>query len=195
VKLVDLDNDGRLDLFVANGHVYPDVDGRGLGTSYRQRKQVFLNDGRRFRESTAAIGGGLLLERSSRGAAFGDIDNDGDIDVLVVNMNERPTLLRNDSPRGNHWLTLRLIGGPSNRDGLGARVTVEAGGRKQVFEVRGDGSYLSHSDTRVHAGMGTATRARVEIKWPSGRVDTAANVAADRFYVAREGKGLVAAGL
>ena len=192
VKLVDLDNDGRLDLFIANGHVYPDVDGRGLGTSYRQRKQVFLNEGRRFRDATMAIGGGLLLEKSSRGAAFGDVDNDGDVDVLVVNMNERPTLLRNDTPRGNHWLTLRLVGGPSNRDGLGARVTVDAGGRKQVFEARSDGSYLSHSDTRVHAGLGAASRAtRVEIKWPSGRTDVATNVAADRFYVAREGKGLM----
>jgi hypothetical protein len=191
VKLVDLDNDGRLDLFVANGHVYPDVDGRGLGTSYKQRKQVFMNEGRRFRDATATIGGGLLAERSSRGAAFGDIDNDGDIDVLVVNMNDRPTLLRNDTPRGNHWLTLRLIGGPSNRDGLGARVTIEAGGRKQVFEVRSDGSYLSHSDTRVHAGLGAVARAaRVEIKWPSGRIESAANVASDRFYVAREGKGI-----
>jgi enediyne biosynthesis protein E4 len=191
VKLVDLDNDGRLDLFIANGHVYPDVDGRGLGTSYRQRKQVFLNEGRRFREATAAIGGGLLLEKSSRGAAFGDIDNDGDTDVLVMNMNERPTLLRNDTPRTNHWLTLRLVGGPSNRSALGARVTVEAAGRKQVAEVRSDGSYLSHSDLRIHAGLGTATRAsRVEIKWPSGKVETAANLAADRFYVAREGQGI-----
>jgi enediyne biosynthesis protein E4 len=193
VKLVDLDNDGRLDLFIANGHVYPDVDGRGLGTAYRQRKQVFLNEGRRFREATAAIGGGLLLERSSRGAAFGDVDNDGDVDVLVVNMNERPTLLRNDTPRTNHWLTLRLVGGPSNRDGLGARVTVEAGGRKQVLEARSDGSYLSHSDTRVHVGLGATARAsRVEIRWPSGRVDTTANVAADRFYIAREGSPLAA---
>jgi enediyne biosynthesis protein E4 len=191
VKLVDLDNDGRLDLFIANGHVYPDVDGRGLGTSYRQRKQVFLNDGRRFRDATAAIGGGLLLEQSSRGAAFGDIDNDGDIDVLVVNMNDRPTLLRNDSPRTHHWLTLRLTGGPSNRSGLGARVTVDAGGRRQLFEVRADGSYLSHSDSRIHAGLGPATRAaRVEIRWPSGTVETAANLAGDRFYLANEGAGI-----
>jgi enediyne biosynthesis protein E4 len=191
VKLLDLDNDGSLDLFIANGHVYPDVDGRGLGTSYRQRKQVFLNEGGRFRDATVAIGGGLLLEKSSRGAAFGDVDNDGDVDALVVNMNERPTLLRNDSPRTHRWLTLRLVGGPSNRSALGARVTVEASGRKQVFEVRADGSYLSHSDSRIHAGLGGATRAsRVEIRWPSGRVETAANLAADRFYLAREGAGV-----
>jgi len=191
VKLVDLDNDGRLDVFIANGHVYPDVDGHGLGTSYRQRKQVFMNDGRRFRDATAEIGGGLLLEKSSRGAAFGDIDNDGDIDVLVINMNERPTLLRNDSPRTNHWVTLQLAGTSSNRDALGARVTVEAGGRRQVMEVRSDGSYLSHSDMRAHVGLGTASRAtKVEIKWPSGRVETATNLDADRFYLAREGSGI-----
>ena len=97
VKFVDLDNDGRLDIFIANGHVYPEVDKHGLGTRYQQRKQVFMNDGARFRHASAEIGGGLLLEKSSRGAAFGDYDNDGDIDVLVINMNERPTLLRNDT--------------------------------------------------------------------------------------------------
>jgi hypothetical protein len=188
VKLVDLDNDGRLDVFVANGHVYPDVDGHGLGTAYLQRKQVFLNDGRRLRDATTAIGGGLLLPRSSRGAAFGDIDNDGDIDALVINMNDRPTVLRNDTRRGNHWLTLALTGTRSNRNALGAIVRIEAGDRRQTFEVRSDGSYLSHSDTRVHAGLGGATRARVEIKWPSGLVESAANVAADRIYAVREGE-------
>ena len=96
VKLVDLDNDGRLDIFIANGHVYPEVDKHGLGTRYQQRKQVFLNEGTRFRHASADIGGGLLLEKSSRGAAFGDYDNDGDVDVLVINMNDRPTLLRNE---------------------------------------------------------------------------------------------------
>jgi len=191
VKLVDLDNDGRLDLFIANGHVYPEVDGHGLGTTYLQRKQVFLNEGRRFREVTTEIGGGLLLKRSSRGAAFGDVDNDGDIDVLVVNMNDRPTLLRNDTPRTNHWLTLRLTGTKSNRDALGARVTIEAGGRRAVAEVRSDGSYLSHSDARVHVGLGDAVRAtRVEIRWPSGLVESIAGVPADRIYTVIEGEKL-----
>jgi hypothetical protein len=193
VKLVDLDNDGRLDLFIANGHVYPEVDGHGLGTAYLQQKQVFLNEGRRFREITREVGGGLLLKRSSRGAAFGDVDNDGDIDVLVVNMNDRPTLLRNDTPRTNHWLTLRLTGTKSNRDALGARVTIEAGGRRSVSEVRSDGSYLSHSDTRVHVGLGNATRAtRVEVRWPSGLVESVTGVPADRIYTVREGEGLKA---
>jgi predicted nucleotidyltransferase len=191
VKFVDLDNDGRLDVFIANGHVYPEVDRHGLGTTYRQRKQLFLNEGRRFRHATAEVGGGLLIEQSSRGAAFGDYDNDGDIDVLVINMNDRPTLLRNDTPRGQHWVTVRLVGSKSNRDGVGARVRIEAGKNRQTSEVHGDGSYLSHSDVRAHFGLGQATRVdRIEIRWPSGVVDTATNLAADRFYVAREGSGV-----
>jgi len=195
VKFVDLDNDGRLDVFVANGHVYPEVDKHGLGTRYRQRNQVFLNEGRRFRHATAEIGGGLLIEQSSRGAAFGDYDNDGDTDILVINMNERPTLLRNDTPGTQHWLTLRLVGSKSNRSAIGARVRVEASGRRQVAWVHGDGSYLSHSDTRPHFGLGAASRVdRLEIRWPSGLVETATGLAADRFYVAREGAG-VSAGL
>jgi hypothetical protein len=192
VKLADMDNDGRLDLFIANGHVYPEVDRQGIGTRYQQRKQLFLGDGRRFRHATGDVGGGLLLEKSSRGAAFGDYDNDGDVDVLVINMNDRPTLLRNDTPRTRHWVTIQLAGTRSNRDGIGARVRVEAGGRRQTTEVRGDGSYLSHSETRAHFGLGAATRVdRVEIRWPSGATDTASGLAADRFYLAREGAGLV----
>ena len=137
------------------------------------------------------IGGGLLLEQSSRGAAFGDYDNDGDVDVLVINMNERPTLLRNDTPRTNHWITLRLIGAKSNRSAIGASVRIEAGGRRQTVWVRGDGSYLSHSDERAHVGLGAATRAdRVEIRWPSGLIENATGLGADRFYVAREGAGI-----
>jgi hypothetical protein len=194
VKLVDLDNDGRLDVFIANGHVYPEVDGHGLGTRYRQRKQVFVNEGRRFRHATAEIGGGLLVEQSSRGAAFGDYDNDGDVDVLVINMNERPTLLRNDTPHTNHWITLRLIGSKSNRSAIGASVRIEAAGRKQVAAVRGDGSYLSHHDTRAHFGLASATRVdRLEIRWPSGLVETATALAVDRFYVAKEGAGIAPA--
>jgi predicted nucleotidyltransferase len=193
VKFVDLDNDGRLDIFISNGHVYPEVDKHGLGTRYQQRKQVFVNEGTRFRHASTDIGGGLLQEKSSRGAAFGDYDNDGDIDVLVINMNDRPTLLRNDTTSANHWITLRLIGSKSNRDGIGARVRIDTGKRRQTTFVRGDGSYMSHSDTRAHFGLAEATRVdRVEIKWPSGVVDTATALAADRFYVAREGAGVSA---
>jgi hypothetical protein len=191
VKFVDLDNDGRLDVFIANGHVYPEVDAHGLGTRYLQKKQVFLNEGKRFRHATSEIGGGLLIEKSSRGAALGDIDNDGDVDALIINMNDRPTLLRNDSPPSNRWITLRLVGTKSNRDAIGARVRIEAGGRAQTTFVRGDGSYLSHSDLRAHFGLREATKVdRVEIRWPSGLIETTTGLTANRFYVVAEGKGI-----
>ena len=191
VGFVDIDNDGRLDLFVANGHVYPQVDGHGIGTRYMQRKQLFRNvDGRTFRNVTDEVGGGLLVEKSSRGAAFGDYDNDGRIDVLVTNINDRPTLLHNESA-GGHWVTFRLVGTKSNRDAIGARVIVTAGGRRQTVEVRSGGSYMSHNDLRAHIGLGDAVRLdRVEIKWPSGLTETVGGLAADRFYVAREGRGI-----
>jgi hypothetical protein len=192
VGFVDFDNDGLLDLFFANGHVYPDIDRSGLGTTYLQRKQLFRNMGnKRFQNVTDDVGGGLLLKKSSRGAAFGDYDNDGDIDVVVLNLNDHPTLLRNDSPAANHWVTIRLVGTKSNRDGIGARIRIDAGGRNQIAEVRGDGSYLSHNDLRAHFGLGDASRVdTLEIRWPSGQVDTAKQLRADIFYVAREGQGL-----
>jgi hypothetical protein len=191
VKFVDLDNDSRLDVFIANGHVYPEVDRHGLGTRYHQRKQVFVNDGKRFRHATTEVGGGLLLEKSSRGAAFGDYDNDGDIDVLVINMNDRPTLLRNDTPRSRHWITLRLVGTKSNRDAIGAKVTVETGRQRQTTTVRGDGSYLSHSDLRAHFGLGATTKVtRVEVRWPSGLVQDLGTLAVDQFYAVREGESV-----
>jgi hypothetical protein len=190
VGLVDIDNDGWLDLFIANGHVYPDVEKTGTST-YRQRNHLLRNAGRgRFQLVADAAGGGLLVEQSSRGTAFGDYDNDGDVDVLVVNMDAGPTLLRNESLRA-HWVNLRLVGTRSNRDGIGAKVTVEAGGRQQVREVRSGGSYVSHNDMRVHVGLGRAAVVdRVTIRWPSGQVDTIAGIAADRFYVVREGGGI-----
>jgi hypothetical protein len=193
VKFADFDNDGRLDVFIANGHVYPEVDKHGLGTRYYQQKQMFFNEGKRFRHATKEVGGGLVLEKSSRGAAFGDYDNDGDIDALVINMNDRPTLLRNDTPRTRHWITLRLAGTKSNRDAIGAKVIVEAGGRRQTTVVRGDGSYLSHSDVRAHVGLGEATKiTRAEIRWPSGLVQNVGTVAVDQFYVVREGSEAIA---
>jgi len=199
---VDIDNDGLLDIFVANGHVYPEIDRLGGGTKFRQRKQLFHNEGnKRFREIGAEAGGGLALETSSRGAAFGDYDNDGDIDALVVNMNDRPTLLRNDTSSMNHWVTIRTVGDfrtvstapRSNRDGVGARIRLTASGRTQTVEVRSGGSYLSHNDSRAHFGLGDAARVdRVEITWPSGRVETIAGLAVDRFYLAQEGRGVSA---
>jgi hypothetical protein len=181
----DFDNDGRLALFVANGHVYPEVDRSGRGTSYRQRKQVFVNIGSgRFRDATEEIGGALLIERSSRGAAFGDLDNDGDTDVLVTNMNERPTLLRNDTDAGNNWIVLKLAGRPPNRDAIGARVWLEDSGSLQMGEVRSGGSYLSHNDMRLRFGLGRRTTARpVKVRWPDGTVERFENLAPNAIHV------------
>jgi hypothetical protein len=190
VGFVDLDNDGLLDLFIANGHIYPDVERTGTST-FRQRNQVFRNvGGGRFRHATDEIGGPLLVEKSSRGTAFGDYDDDGDVDVLVSVLDEGPLLLRNDT-KGGHWITLRLEGTISNRSAIGAKVTVEAAGRRHVSEVRSGGSYVSQNDTRVRVGLGPATAVdRVSIRWPNGKVETATALAADRFYVAREGSGV-----
>jgi len=189
---VDLDNDGRLDIFIANGHVYPGVDGMQTGSKFLQTKQLYQNLGNgRFREVTEEVGGGLLIEKSSRGAAFGDYDNDGDLDILVINLNDLPTLLRNDSRNGNHWLTLRLVGTKSNRSAIGTRVEATVGDHRQIAEVRSGGSYLSHNDSRVHFGLGKATRVeRLEVRWPSGLVETFEDIQADRFLTLTEGEGI-----
>jgi hypothetical protein len=190
IGFVDLDNDGWLDLFIANGHIYPDVERTGT-SSYRQRNQVFRNvGGGKFRDATREIGGPLLVEKSSRGTAFGDYDNDGDIDVLVSVLDEGPMLLRNDT-MGGHWITLRLEGTESNRSAVGAKVTVETAGKRYLAEVRSGGSYVSQNDMRVHIGLGLApTVDRMTVRWPNGKVETVRDLAADRFYVLREGAGV-----
>jgi len=187
----DFDNDGLLDIFVANGHVYPEVDASGIGSTYRQRKQLFQNQGKgRFRDVTNDVGGGLLIEKSSRGAAFGDIDNDGDIDVLVINMNDRPTLLRNDTDLSAGWITLRLSGASSNRDAVGARVWLEADGSPQIADVRSGGSYLSHNDMRVHFGLGRRARVPpVRVRWPDGTVERFDGLARNAIHSLRQGQG------
>jgi hypothetical protein len=190
VGFVDLDNDGRLDVFVSNGHIYPDVDATGTST-YLQKKQLYRNlGGGRFREVSREVGGSVLEAKSSRGTAFGDYDNDGDIDALVVNMDDRPTLLRNDTV-GGRWITVRLEGTSGNRDAIGARVTLEAAGVRQISELRSGGSYLSHNDIRAHFGLGDARQVdRLMIRWPNGQTETATTLMTNQFYVAREGSGL-----
>jgi enediyne biosynthesis protein E4 len=190
VGFIDVDNDALLDVFIANGHVYPDVEKTGT-SSYRQRNQLFRNTGRgQYRHITMEVAGPLLTRQSSRGAAFGDFDNDGDRDILVSVIDDRPILLRNDST-GGHWITLRLEGTTSNRSAIGARVTIQVGSRRQVAEVRSGGSYISHNDTRVHFGLGTAASVdRMTVRWPNGVLEPLGSAAADRFYVVREGSGI-----
>ena len=187
--LSDLDNDGWPDIFVANGHVYPDIDKLEAATRYDQPKEVYQNlgDGR-FHEIAGDLDGDLRTPKSSRGAAFGDYDNDGDIDVIVINMNDGPSLFQNEGGNRNHWIGFRLEGTTSNRDAIGARVEIDVAGRTQVAEVRSGGSYLSHNDMRVHFGLGDAERVEAtRIRWPNGNTEELGGFEADRYVTIREG--------
>ncbi len=189
----DLDNDGWLDLFVANGHVYPSVDDLDVNTRYRQRKEVYRNlgDGT-FEEIAEDMEGDVLTAQPSRGAAFGDYDNDGDLDIITINMNQAPSLYRNEGGNRSHWIGFRLEGVSSNRDAIGARVEIDVAGRTQVGEVRSGGSYLSHNDMRVHFGLGEAERVEaIRIRWPNGNTEALDGIDADRYVTIREGMGFI----
>jgi hypothetical protein len=185
----DLDNDGWPDVLYVTGNVYPEIEARLPQYPHRGPRKVFRNlGGGRFEDVTEASGPGASAAHSSRGAAFGDYDNDGDLDVLVMNMNERPSLLRNDYAGGNGWIQLRLVGTRSNRLALGALVTVVVDGRKQAQVVKSQSSYYSHDDLRLHFGLGAAPRAdEVTVSWPSGVVDRLSNVPARSRLTLREG--------
>ena len=157
-------------------------------TAYPETKTMYRNVRGQFEDVTARLGSAMLAPRVSRGAAFADFDNDGDIDVLVTNNGQEPQLLRNDGGNRNHWLQLRLVGVRSNRDGIGARVTVKAGGITRVDEAKGGMSYQSAHDPRLHFGLGGTDRvASIEIRWPSGMIDRLADLPADRVITVREG--------
>jgi hypothetical protein len=185
----DLDNDSWPDIFYVTGSVYPEVEKYFSQYPYRGPRVVYRNLGNlRFSDVTAQSGSAASEPRSSRGSAFGDFDNDGDIDVLIMNMNEPPSLLRNEYGGKNHWLKIKLVGVKSNRTALGARVIVFVNGRGQAQSVMSQSSYYSHDDLRLHYGLGTATQAeRGEIYWPSGLIDKLTNVAADQVITVREG--------
>jgi enediyne biosynthesis protein E4 len=189
----DYDNDGCPDLFIANGHVYPELESHGHPESpYRQRNSLHRNlcNGT-YEDVTSIAGSGLQLGRSGRGVAFLDYDNDGEVDIAVNNQNDPPTLLHNVGARTNHWVTIRTVGTRSNRDGIGARISVVTSGRRHVAEVRSGGSYISQNDLRVHIGLGQATRIdRIEIRWPSGLTDELKDLPVDRFLTIQEGRGV-----
>jgi enediyne biosynthesis protein E4 len=184
----DYDNDGDLDLYMANGHVNDNAQVFDSAVSYPQRDQVFRNEGNgTFADVSDSSGPGLDLVMVGRGAAFGDYDNDGDIDVFVSNNNQRGVLLRNDGRGPTHWITLRMVGTVSNRDGIGARIKVTAGDLVQMEEVRSGSSYLSQNDLRVHFGLGQRELIdRIEIRWPSGIAQVLERVPADQFLVIEE---------
>lgn len=192
---LDYDNDGFLDLFVVNGHVYPAVDKRDWGTTWAQRPLLFHNlNGNRFETVPAATGSGLARVIPGRGAAFGDLFNDGHIDVVINNIDAPPTLLRNVVHNNNHWLGIRLVGGPGNpRDAIGATVYLTAGGIRQRSDVISGASYCSSSDLRLHFGLGAATRVeRLQIHWPNGPTEVINNVpGVDRILTIVQGKGVV----
>jgi hypothetical protein len=188
----DFDNDGWVDLFVANGHVYPQMDSLESGARYSEPLLLHMNnhDGT-FTDSAAAAGLNAIPLASRRGAAFGDVANDGNIDVLLLNVDGPPSLLLNHGISGNHRVEFKLIGTKSNRAAIGARVTVNAGSLVQFNEVRGGASYLSQNDLRLHFGLGKEAKLdSVEVQWPSGVVEKLQNVAADNIYMLIEGKGI-----
>jgi hypothetical protein len=187
--LVDFDNDGNRDLFIACGHFQDNVELFDRSSAYHVRNMVLLNGGNgKFEDVSDRCGDGLLVQLSSRGAAFDDLDNDGDIDVVVSNSRREPTILRNDSAAGNHWIQIRLRGVATNRDGAGARVKVVAGDLVQVDEVHGGRGYLSHYGTRLHFGLGTHDHVdRIEVRWVGGGVEAVTDAGVDRLLTITEG--------
>src|SRR3954469_3227052 len=190
-SFVDLDNDGWLDIFLANGHVYPEVNQLKTEAAYAQRKVVYRNLGTgRFVDVTERLGPPASTPAAARGAAFGDLDDDGDIDIVINNVHAPPDVFRTESRTSHHWLTVRLVGTTSNRSAIGARVRVVAGDLTLVDEVRGGGSYLSQNDLRVHFGLGdNAAAARVQVRWPNGNEERFDGIAPDRIVVLTEGAG------
>ena len=183
----DYDNDGDRDLFVANGHTYPQADLPRVNSSYEQINSLFENRGGRLVEVSVEAGPGFALRRVSRGTSFADYDGDGDIDLFILNLNGPPTLLRNDGNHDNHYLLVRTVGTVSNRDGIGARVIIHADGQTQHAEVQSGGSYLSHNDLRLHFGLGQTERVdRLEVRWPSGTVQVLSDIAADQILTVVE---------
>jgi hypothetical protein len=197
VGFADFDNDGWPDIMIATGSVYPEVEKVFKEYPHRSTRLVYQNLGNgRYKEVTTQTGPGVLTPKSSRGCAFGDFDNDGDIDVLVMNMNEPPLLLRNDYNNGgrrgaNNWLTVELAGTKSNRSAIGARVIVRSGANLQAQEVSSQSSYYSHNDRRLHFGMGTSPKAdQIEVRWPNGQTETIKDVAVNQFVKIKEGLGV-----
>jgi enediyne biosynthesis protein E4 len=191
---VDIDNDGWPDIFMANGHVYPELDNKGLGlnSTFRERKLLYWNEHNgRFRDISLESGAGITTPFNSHGVAAADFDNDGAVGILVNNSHDRPSLLKNLGDHGN-WILLKLEGTKSNRDGVGARVALRVGDHQQSQEVRSGGGYISQSDFRLHFGLGKATKAdSIEIRWPSGVVQHFENVAGNRVVKIRENIGIM----
>jgi hypothetical protein len=191
----DFDNDGWKDIFLANGHVYAQLAGRKLHISYEQPALLYRNRGNaRFEDVSSASGSGISTARVSRGCAIGDLDNDGNLEIVLNNLDATPSLLRNQNGSRNQSLIVKCVGTRSNRSGIGARVQLTAGGRSRIDEVMSGSSYYSHNDLRLHFGLGTLEQAdRIDVLWPFGTKDSIPNVKANQIVTIREGQGVVAA--
>ena len=194
VGFLDFDNDGWKDLFLANGHMFPELEGnRRLHLTYKQRKVLYRNlGGARFLDVSDQAGSGIATPKVSRGCAFGDFDNDGRVDVVVNNIDDTPSLLRNETPTEGGWLSVKCVGTRSNRSAIGARVRVRTGERVQIDEVASGSSYYSQNDLRLHFGLGAARAAdAVEVRWPTGDVERFTAVRGNRAVRIVEGEGVV----
>jgi hypothetical protein len=186
--LVDLDNDGNPDIFLVTGQVYPELEPILPKYPRRGPRILFRNRGNgTFLQIPEESQPALASRHVSRGCAFGDFDNDGDLDILIMNQNEPPSLLRNDAPPQNHWIKVRLQGTKSNRSAIGARVTVRSERRIQVQEVMSQSSYVSANDPRLHFGLGSADSVELEVRWPMGTAEVHKNIPADRLITLLEG--------
>src|SRR6267142_1810321 len=188
---LDFDNDGWPDLLLVNGHVYPEVDKNNLGSSYKEPRILYHNNGdKTFRDISAQAGPGITAVHAGRGLAIGDLWNDGRISAVISNMNAIPSLLVNQVRSPNHWIGLKTVGTKSNRDGIGARVTLKMGARVLVDEVRSGSSYDSNCDIRVHFGLGAATKIDwIRVRWPSGLTERFENMSVDAIHTVKEGSG------
>jgi hypothetical protein len=188
---LDFDNDSWPDLLLVNGHVYPEVDKQHLGSSYEEPRILYHNNGdKTFSDISAQAGPGITAVHAGRGLAVGDLWNDGRISAVISNMNAAPSLLVNQARSPNHWIGLQAVGTKSNRDGIGARVTLKVGARLLVDEVRSGSSYDSNSDMRIHFGIGAATKvAWIQVRWPSGLTERFENMSVDTIHSVKEGSG------
>jgi hypothetical protein len=191
VMFLDVDNDGWPDLLLVNGHVYPEVDSQHLGSNFQEPKILYHNNGNgTFTDISDNAGPGITAVSSARGLAVGDLWNDGRLSAVISNMNAPPMLLVNDVRNRNHWIAFHAIGSKSNRDGIGAKISVKAGARTLVDEVRSGSSYVSNSDMRVHFGLGSATKIDwVQVRWPSGLLERFENLPVDSIHTLKEGSG------
>ena len=193
VGFLDYDNDGWKDIFIANGHVYSQIENRKLHVTYRQPKTLYRNlRNGRFEDVSAQSGAAILAQNLGRGCACGDFDNDGDVDVLVNNLDAPPTLLRNDGGNMNNWIMFKCVGTRSNRSAIGTRVIVTSGEHKQMDEVMSGSSYYSQNDFRLHFGLGRANKAdSVDVSWPSGLKETFKDLPANHLFLLQETKGVL----